>query len=139
VDAEEQAPQHSVTAYLGDEIALRGWTLLDGGQPRFDQLSLELFWSAAQTPTHNYKVFVHVTDAQGQLGAQDDSMPGLWRRPTTIWEPDELVTDQHRIKLSDPLPAGEYTLSVGMYDSDTGERLPLYDAAGQLLAEDTLL
>ena len=26
-----------------------------------------------------------------------------------------------------------------MYDSDTGERLPLYDADGQLLTEDTLV
>ena len=108
LDAAEQLPQHTVTAYLGDEIALRGWTLLDGGQPRFDQLSLELFWSAAQTPTRNYKVFVHVLDAQGQLVAQDDSMPGRWRRPTTIWTPDELITDQHRIKISSPLPTGEY-------------------------------
>ena len=139
LNPEEQVAQHAMTASLGDEIGLRGWTLLDDGRPRFDQLSLELFWTADQTPTRDYKVFVHLLDAQQQLVAQDDSMPARWRHPTGSWTAGEIVTDQHQIELSGPLPAGEYLLTVGMYDPDTGERLTARDADGNPIAGDTIV
>jgi hypothetical protein len=135
----EQAPQHAAGARIGQEIDFQGWTLLDDGQPEYGQLSLILFWAAEAAPTRDYKVFAHLLDAQGQLVAQHDSMPARWHRPTTSWAPGEAIADQHRLELPGELPAGEYTLRVGMYDADSGERLPVTDAQGQAVAGDELL
>ena len=60
----------------------------------------------------------------GQLVAQHDSQPAVGLRPTVDWQPDERIQDQHIIALPADLPAGRYRLIVGLYDAQTGQRVP---------------
>ena len=85
--------------------------------------AVPLLWRAeAETPT-DYRVFVHLVDATGNIVAQSDAAPAGWTRPTTSWLPGEYVLDTHTLTLPATLPEGPLSLRVGLYDPDTGQRL----------------
>jgi hypothetical protein len=58
----------------------------------------------------------------GQMAAQSDSIPQNWTYPTMVWLPRETVFEQRSLPLQD-LPAGDYTLMIGLYDQVSGERV----------------
>ena len=75
-------------------------------------------------------------DADGNLVAQDDAVPVNWTYPTTQWQAGEYIRDEHVLVLDEAVPRGDYTISVGMYDAETGVRLDVADAQGQDLPDD---
>jgi hypothetical protein len=88
-----------------------------------ETLALALAWQATTTPQVGYHVFVHLEGEGGRVWAQSDGVPAGWNRPTTGWLSGEYVLDEHRLALPADLPAGTYTLYVGLYDPMSGERL----------------
>ena len=119
-------PRGELSLAATEEPFQAGITLAEAALAREGEvLFLRLQWRADRALVQDYKVFVHAYDAQGELLAQHDSMPALWQRPTTTWSPGETVEDRHALLL----PAGktcEYLL-LGLYEPDTGRRLPLAD------------
>ncbi len=99
------------------------------------RLGVYLYWRAQDVIPDSYKVFVHLLDANGQVVAQDDGAPMLWLHPTEKWRPGELVIDFHSLHIKPGVPAGEYTLQVGMYDEGSGARVKRVDAAGAPMAD----
>jgi 4-amino-4-deoxy-L-arabinose transferase-like glycosyltransferase len=94
---------------------------------------LTLVWQAHDSIVEDYKVFLHLTDAQGSVAAQRDSEPvGGWR-PTSDWRVGDLVLDNHGLATS-RVPAGEYELVVGLYDSG-GDRLSVVDEDGRVVGD----
>jgi hypothetical protein len=71
--------------------------------------------------------------------AQLDWQPqdALGKLPMRLWEPGWPVVDTQLLPLPADLPAGEYTLWVGLYDWQTGARLPV--VAGSPVEQDALL
>jgi uncharacterized membrane protein len=107
----------------GDEIALLGFSLLDNRLGAGDIAQTTLFWQASETPSVRYKVFVHLLDEDGQIVGQRDAEPGGGARLTTLWEPGEIVVDNHGVYIHPATPPGSYKVIVGLYDSMTGSRL----------------
>ena len=93
--------------------------------PTAGALTVQLVWQATATPPVSYKVFVHLQGEGGRVWAQSDGVPAGWARPTTGWLAGEYVLDEHTLALPSDLPAGDYTLYVGLYDPDTNARVPL--------------
>jgi hypothetical protein len=89
---------------------------------------MTLYWQATQAVRPSYVTFVHVLDSAGQLRAQSDQIPDD-ALPTYAWAPGEVIPDHHVIHLDESIPAGEYSLVVGVYDSLTQERLPLLEVS----------
>jgi hypothetical protein len=52
-------------------------------------------------------------------------MPQGNRYPTSMWDPGELVRDSHALSLPLDLEPGQYTLRIGLYEPQTGQRLAL--------------
>ncbi len=97
-----------------------------------DQLSLSLMWLANQRPSANYKIFLHLLEPNScQPVAQVDAVPQQWQFPTVQWQAGELVADQIVLDLS-RVPSGTYRLSLGLYDADSGKRLPVTVASNQV-------
>lgn len=117
-----------VNAVFGDRLHLLGYQLHRDN----DRLTLTLHWRSERLMESDYKVFVHVVDPVTELRvAQDDSMPMRWAHPTTYWECGEVVVDDIPLSLENA-PVGVYSVIVGVYDSETGHRLPAMDGTGQL-------
>jgi hypothetical protein len=57
--------------------------------------------------------------------AQQDGEPVGGRAPTEGWEPGREYADNHGILIPADLPAGPYTLAVGLYNLFDGTRLPM--------------
>lgn len=128
-------PEVTMQTALGDAIALVGYDAPTRMAPG-DRVRVAFYWHVLDTIPGDYKVFVHLlgTDADGErVLAQDDSKPVYWSYPTNLWQPGEYVRDEHFLVLDPALPRGDFQLVVGMYDAESGERLPAYDAGGHPL------
>jgi len=110
-------------ATFGAEIELLGYQLLPPTAPD-TEYQLRLFWRALSPPTLDYTVFVHwLTEPTGGLLAQSDAMPRQSLYPTSAWEVGEIVVDDHLL----PLPtssSGPTRFEIGLYDLNSGQRLP---------------
>jgi hypothetical protein len=102
---------------LGDGITLAAFNLEAAGQ-----LNLTLYWETAVRPDVPYTVFLHLVDANGTIVAQRDVMPQAGQLPTTCWQPNTIIADEHTLDIS-TLAEGSFTLQVGLYEQGTGVRL----------------
>jgi 4-amino-4-deoxy-L-arabinose transferase-like glycosyltransferase len=105
-------------AIFGEQIALYGYTLTE----RDHGFEMMLVWRAETYIEREYTVFVHLVNADGTMVTQRDSMPMQNSYPTSLWLPDEYVTDRY---LFDSALSNRYNLRIGLYDAETGTRLPL--------------
>ncbi|MBI1257308.1 MAG: hypothetical protein GC204_07545 [Chloroflexi bacterium] len=88
-----------------------------------DAQRVDLWWSAEQTPAVDYSVSAFVLNDAGQLVAQSDGFPFLNARPTSSWQPGEVVYDPHPLDLSSLAP-GHYTVAVQLYTYYDGVKYP---------------
>jgi 4-amino-4-deoxy-L-arabinose transferase-like glycosyltransferase len=115
---------------FGGEITLLRHSSLPATIDAGEVLPLILVWQAESDVSADYKLFLHLVDAQGNLVAQRDSEPvGGWR-PTSGWAAGEEIEDRQGVLTTSDLPAGEYELLLGLYGQD-GQRLPVLDEEGQ--------
>ncbi|MBP7693103.1 MAG: hypothetical protein KA764_14360 [Anaerolineales bacterium] len=112
----------AVGAAFGEgRLLLAGYTLAPGAPT-----TLRLVWQAgARQLDQDYTVFVHVRAEDGQMAAQADQTPRAGAYPTSWWAPGEFVAEDYTFDL----PPGRYTLSLGVYDVETGQRLSVSPAA----------
>ena len=109
-----------------------------------DVLALTLYWQALRpdsgqgvkldsrqgegTLAVDYTVFVHLLGQYDRVLAQRDAAPGLGGRPTSQWEPGEVVADPYLLALPEAAYAPEEAVwEVGLYDARTGRRLAAAD------------
>lgn len=96
---------------------------------------LTLFWNALGRIDRDATVFVHLYGPDGKLWTQQDNPPVSGTYPTSEWQPGETIVDSYDLQIPANLPPGSFTLAVGLYDSQTQERLPAKDARGQPFAD----
>ena len=112
------------TAYtLGQDVELVGYRLDAGQAHPGGSVTVVLYWRARRPLLKNYQVFTHLYD--GTLWGQHDGAPACAMRPTTLWEPGRIVRDEHVIPVDPDAPVGGIGLFIGMYDLQSGERLPV--------------
>ncbi len=117
----------TLNARLGEAAVLAGANWRPAMLSPGDDLDVTLVWrSEAETAT-SYRVFLHLLGPEGSVVSQSDGEPAGWTRPTSGWLPGEIVLDERRLVLPAELSAGDYTLLAGLYDAQTGARLPLPD------------
>ena len=119
-------PTHPTQITFGDTaIQLDGYDIAPSDLSAGDPIQLTLFWQALQPPGQSYVVFVHLLDNQGRLVAQVDQQPLKGQWPTQLWQSGHKLADRYTLALNSPLPPGDYTLAVGLYEADTLQRLPV--------------
>jgi hypothetical protein len=130
---EPSSPGESVDYRLGDAINLTGYDL----KPEPNRVHVTLHWSCLEPMDRDYVVFVHLLAGEGSLVAQADGPPTGGDYPTSVWSPGEKILDQHVLNIED-LPLGTYSLQVGMYLLETGQRLRVTDPGGERLVNDAI-
>src|SRR5581483_6383756 len=81
-----------------------------------------LGWQALANPGRDLSVFLHLLDQGGHTVSQHDGWPSAGSRPTSSWQPGDVIDDRHGLLLPPSLPAGTYRVEVGLYDA-SGQRL----------------
>jgi len=94
-------------------------TLPAAGETR---LTATLYWRAPQKTAANYAVFLHLDAPNGQtLATADEASPE--NIPTRNWPPGLYLRNPLTLRLPANLPPIRYTLTAGVYNRQTGERL----------------
>lgn len=106
-----------------------------------DMVEIALRWEASealQTGGRLPNLFVHVVGPEGVVTQYDGPLGwGLW--PVDGWRPGVAIGERHRLQLPRPFdPAGDQ-IQIGLYWTDTNERLPVLDAQGQAVDDKILL
>jgi hypothetical protein len=122
-------PATPLAATFGAAIQLTGSSVPLQGEPGAT-LPFTLFWQAVTPVQGDYNSFVHLLDAAGNKVAQLDWTPydAISQLPTSTWPGGWQVQDTQQLALPPELPPGTYTLIAGLYDWQSGARLP---ATGQ--------
>jgi 4-amino-4-deoxy-L-arabinose transferase-like glycosyltransferase len=124
---------------LGNEVRLVGYSLSEAG-PYLPGSSIELtlYWQPLTNVSADYTVFIHLLDEEGQVIAGWDAPPANGDYPTHLWSAEEMVEDTHPLTLPPDLLPGDYQLVVGLYQLDTLQRLPVFNAEGQRTRDDAI-
>ncbi len=124
----------AVFANFDGQIALIGYDTSARQAKPGDTLQVNVYWKAQQPQDINYRVFVHVLAPDGFLSAQSDKLnPGDF--PTRRWPVDKYVLDEHTIRLPMGLAPGFYTVTAGLWDNDSGQRLPVLAVDGTFVGD----
>lgn len=113
---------------FGGVIKLVGYSISGSELIPGEAVHLTLYWQVLQMPTEDYSVFVHFTDDAGIIQAQRDSYPASGSLPTSDWQPGAIYADEHLVQIPTTASApAHYRITVGLYDFDSGARLPVGD------------
>ncbi|MFN8467719.1 MAG: DUF2079 domain-containing protein [Caldilineaceae bacterium] len=131
-DAYAAQPAQGAAAQYGDAIVLSEFSAPPTAQAS-KSVPLHLQWMRTAAAPPNLSRFVHVVDAAGNKVAQVDGQvtDAYGPLPVASWPENTAVDDLMILDLPVNLPPGEYTLIAGLYDWQSGERLPANGAAAR--------
>jgi 4-amino-4-deoxy-L-arabinose transferase-like glycosyltransferase len=124
-------------ANFGDVMLFLGHDRSSSEARPGETLEVVLYWRLLQRPERHYSIFVHLLDAESRIvGEFDANSYG-----TKYWQEggDEMLLGYYPLLVSADAPPGEYQLEIGVYHQPTGERLPVYDTSGKMVADRLLL
>jgi hypothetical protein len=123
--------QVETSVRFGESIALTGYDLDKTTVSAGESAIFRFYWNARTTPADNYSLFVHLTPPElFEPVAQADGAPGTLTRPTLTWNTSDetLISPAYTLTVPDNLTPGDYQVRIGLYNYQTGVRLPLEDA-----------
>jgi hypothetical protein len=121
--------QYQLSANLGGQVEMLGYDLDSDRLQAGETVHLTLYWRALDEMEVSYTVFVHLINKENQIWGQRDSAPGNGTLPTTGWVKREVIADEYEFTVRPDTPPGEYLIEVGLYDAQTGQRLPVLSKA----------
>ncbi|MDQ7030424.1 MAG: hypothetical protein Q9O62_11910 [Ardenticatenia bacterium] len=117
--------RNQLNALFGTTVELVGFEVDRLQVAPGDALRVRLVWRALDRPPERYKVFTHLVGPDGQIHGQRDLEPGDGLLPTNGWAPGEYVVMEYDVPLAPTAPAGTYELRLGLYNPQTGKRVPV--------------
>lgn len=88
-------------------------------------IPLRVSWRVVTAPARDLITFVHLGDPTQAPLAQADGPPLGGDYPTHLWAAGEVIADSYMLHLPPDLPDGRYPIQMGLYEPDSGVRLPL--------------
>jgi 4-amino-4-deoxy-L-arabinose transferase-like glycosyltransferase len=127
--AQARTPQFPKSIAWQDSVRLKGYDLLPCCvYPAGDRVYAELWWTVGvEPPAQTWTVFTHLLAPDGRLVAQDDAEPGRGSYATDRWQPGDVIVDEYQLLIPEDSMPGQYTLEIGLYNWQTGQRLGLAD------------
>ena len=125
--------QQESNIHFGDHIRLVGYDLHNPEPLPGEPVAFTFYWNAPTRPPENYSLFLHLVAADGTSPfAQVDGNPAVPERLTHTWDraDETLISPRFTLTLPPDLAPGDYRVLLGLYNFETGARLPLQDAQG---------
>jgi hypothetical protein len=106
---------NAASRHFSDGIDLAGWSshpaVTAAGETELD---VDLYWFARREVSTDDEVLLELSDAPGHVPVTYHKPPRWGSTPTSTWQANELVHDQHLVPLPGGLTAGSYQLGVGL-------------------------
>jgi hypothetical protein len=102
-------------------------------------VDVTLWWGTLEEMERDYTAFVHLVDQEGHILAQEDRLLQQGDRPTSDWLAGSVARKQYQLQFGSHTAPGDCLIKVGVYDWQTGERLPAWDQQGHRLPDDTIV
>jgi hypothetical protein len=131
--------RHLMEANLNDQIKFLGYDLDTTPAKPGGIIHLTLYWQALAEIDESYTVFTHLLDKDNLIWGQRDSLPVGGTLPTSCWVKDEIIVDEYEIPIQPDAPPGQYIIEIGMYQLETGQRLPVIGQEGRIVDNRVLL
>jgi hypothetical protein len=126
---------HPLNITFANQVQLSGYTIDKQALPE-KALRLTTFWQNTKF-MWVYKVFVHLQDQDGNITAQADFDPleqidPKLRNRMISQAGEAMIPLRTTLSIPSDLPAGTYTLYIGLYNRETLERVPVSgDTSGE--------
>jgi hypothetical protein len=122
---ERTAPDdQAVDLHFGDSLGLLEFNLIGSHQvTQCGQLFVHSGWRTLAPVQIDYQITLVLADQNGIGRAQNDGP--LANSLTSTWQPSSDHLDRRIIDIPCDLPAGAYSLLVGLYDLETVQNLPI--------------
>lgn len=98
-------------AIFGETIALIK-ARVHGEIEAGNTISVNLWWTAKETPPVDYSISLFLMDEHGQIVTQKDTPP---ISPTSTWQTSIIYYDQHELEIPKNIPPNKYILGVRVY------------------------
>lgn len=121
---------HAMEYHLGEQVRLVGYEVAPESPTKDEAVVVRLYWQADGEVRGDFTVFAHLVGTDERIVAQHDGQPDAGRYPTSQWVAGEIIEDEHVLVPDTGYGPGDYSLFAGMYDLESGERLPVYDENG---------
>lgn len=133
LEAQGGSPEPVHVAAFGDRVAL----LSASSTLQGSTLQVTLRWQSWRSVEDDVTVFLHLYNWNGGLSTQADGYPVMSTSRPRSWQAGDTWRDE-RVLSVENLPAGEYTIKVGLYRVSDGGRLPAVDSARRPIPDDAV-
>ncbi|WP_437314270.1 ArnT family glycosyltransferase [Sorangium sp. So ce385] len=119
---EPVAPANPLDAMFDDQLEVLGWELTDDeGQQASSVVPqknyhLRTFFRVHRPITGNWKMFVHIDGFQRRYNGDHAVVDG--RYPMSLWQPGDVIVDDHELQLEPNFTPGDYALYFGFFAGD---------------------
>jgi hypothetical protein len=124
-------PKVKANVLWGDELQLLGFSI-DPEGPGGRNLAVSLFLHSLKPIQMDYSFSVKARAENGRVWGQDDKWPGDNSYATTWWSPGDVVIERFYPGLNACAPAGNYHVTVEVYDPKTMRVLGLNEGGNVL-------
>ncbi len=128
----ERSLDRSTLGTFGGQLRLLGHSLERGEARAGGSLQVTLGWQAVGPMQADYSVLTILRDAQGRVAEQTQRGLGGGGEGTSGWEPGRWVIRSASLPIRASTAAGDYRLSVSVYDSRARRTVPLDAGADEL-------
>lgn len=124
---EPPAPANRVEAMFEDELEVLGWELVDEDGRKVSSVvpqkvyCLRTYFRVHRPITENWKMFVHIDGFQRRYNGDHAVLEG--RYPPSLWQPGDILVDEHPIRLEPNFTPGDYALYFGFFLGETRFRV----------------
>ncbi|UCC53059.1 MAG: glycosyltransferase family 39 protein [Anaerolineaceae bacterium] len=116
----------TVAARLGEGLELVNAEFTPQIAEAGTAVNVNMRWQVSEAPGRELTTFVHLGDPNQVPLAQADGPPFGGGYPTSNWAPGEVLDDGYSLIIPEDLDPGQYPIQVGIYEPDSGARLPLW-------------
>jgi len=108
-------PEYPTDLALDDSLVLVGYDLEPDTPSPGEELRVALYWQVEEGLGEDYHSYVHLVDEEGNVLAQSDHQPGGAYYPTSLWQPEEMLLNEHVLSVPTNSANRRLRLRAGMY------------------------
>ena len=116
-------PARPLDAMFEDQLEVIGWEVTDEeGRPQADvvpqtKYHLRTYYRVLKPIPGSWKAFLHIDGYQRRYNGDHAVVEG--RYPMTLWQPGDVVVDDHEFQLEPNFTPGDYTVYFGFFTGET--------------------